>query len=157
MQDARICSGMGARNYEQDDELALVDAGWSGERPIVRVRGDLVTQQRSIVHRPCDCCDGELGLVRGVILEEDRPVAVYFATFVVGHERVVRVALGVGGVSALIDLSVDVRGDLVVEAGDELTDIEPLRRFAVAIWKTDELLATYLSAPRTSYIRAISR
>ena len=139
MQNAIIGSGMGAAR----------------ERP---VRPSLVAEQRSIVHRPCDCCDGEVACVRGVVLDGGgAAAAVYFATFVLGHDPVVRMALGEGDVTALVDLSVDPNGLLRIESAGEDVDVDRIRGLAEAIWRTDELVAAYLAAPRTSVIRAIRR
>jgi hypothetical protein len=140
----------GSSSFDLEDRAVVLDAAQSGERPVV-VAG-LVAQQRSITHQPCACCDGEVACMRGVLLEDGETVAVYFATFVVGHPQVVRVALGLA-TSVLLDLSI-VDGELSVDAvGDD--DVEPFRRFAEAIRATDGLVGHYLAAPRTSIIRAI--
>lgn len=158
--DANRGEGMSAcesSSFDLEDRAVVVDAAQSGERPAVQ-RDGLVAQQRSITHRRCDCCDGEIACVRGIVLDDGRTAGVYFATFVVGHPQVVRVALGLANLegpqtSALLDLSI-IDGKLSVDAvGEE--DVEPFRRFAEAIHATDELVGRYLAAPRTSIIREI--
>src|SRR5437764_14227108 len=104
--------GMGARSYREDDALALV------------------AEQRSITHRPCDCCDGEMACVRGVVLDTGATAAVYFATFVLGHEPVLRLALGMGGTTALVDLSVRASGELAIEPASEDVDVDAVRALA---------------------------
>ncbi len=158
-----------SKSFDLEDRAIVVTA--SGEVPVVRE--GLAAEQRSISHRPCDCCDGEMACVRGVVLDTGATVAVYFATFVLGHEPVVRLAVGAFGTSSLVDLSVRANGALQIEpAGPEVraegaadcaegaaydVDIDAIRPLAEAIWRTDELLATYLAAPRTSVIRPIKR
>src|SRR5690349_5783279 len=131
-------------DFDFEDRAVVLDAAQSGERPAVSA--GLVAQQRSISHQPCDCCDGEVACVRGIVLDDGRTAAVYFATFVVGHSQVVRLALGLSNLeapqtSALLDLSI-VDGKLSVESVGE-DDVEPFRRFAETIRDTDELVARY--------------
>ncbi|HEY8074381.1 MAG TPA: hypothetical protein VIF62_09730 [Labilithrix sp.] len=140
-------------SFDLEDRAVVVTA--SGEVPVVRA--GLCAQQRSIDHRPCDCCDGEMACVRGVVLDTGELAAIYFATFVLGHEPVVRVALAAFGSTALVDLSVRASGELAIEAAGEVVDLEAVRALAEAIWKTDEIVGAYLVAPRTSVIRPIRR
>ncbi len=139
-------------SFDLEDRAVVVTA--SGEVPVVRA--GLAAQQRSISHRPCDCCDGEMACVRGVVLDTGELTAIYFATFVLGHEPVVRLALGVNGTTALVDLSVRANGVLAIEPASEDVDVETIRPLAEAIWKTDELVGANLAAPRTSVIRPIT-
>ncbi len=140
---------------ELEDHAVVVNAD-SGALPAA---AGLVAHERAIVHRPCDCCDGEVACVRGVVAEEGKTVAVYFATFTIGHPQVVRIALGLSqadGPPVLFDMSI-VGGELVVERVDDEAgeDVAPFVRYAEAIRRTDELVRTYLSAPRESFIRQI--
>jgi hypothetical protein len=149
--------GSSSLDLDDENDNAIVVDSRSGERAAVRASG-LVAEQRAISHRPCDCCDGEVACVRGTLSEGGSTVAVYFATFTVGHPQVVRLALGFpdgSGASALLDLSI-VGGELVVEpADDDRADVTPFIRLATAIRDTDEVVGKYLAVPRTSIIREI--
>jgi hypothetical protein len=146
-------------SLDLEDRAVVIanDPAQSGERPALT---GLVAVQRSITHQPCGCCDGEVACVRGIVMDDGRTAAVYFATFVVGHEQIVRIALGLSNLdapqtSALLDVSM-IDGELSVEAAEEISDIEPFRRFAEAIHETDVLVSRYLTAERSSIIRSKS-
>jgi hypothetical protein len=143
---------------------------------------DAVANQRSIDHRRCGCCDGETVSVRGTISSAGRTLGVYFATFTIRHDGIVRLAIGVNDPQgpevpfALVDVWRE-GSTVVVEPPpmrievdeDEASDVvEPVTTFppsttivhlAEVVALTDPLIARHLehaAAARWSGVRELA-